>query len=81
MKFDYSKLDGRITEKFGSRKAFAEALGVSENTISRKFNGKAKITTSDIEKWSLPEFLDINPGKIGLYFFTSRVQEVEQKGK
>ena len=69
MKFNYSKLTGRIIEKFGTRKAFAEACGFSENTISKKLSGKMAITTQDIVKWSSPELLDIATNEIPEYFF------------
>ena len=75
MKFDYSKLIGRIIEKFGSRKAFAEAVGLSENTISKKLSGKRAITKKDIEKWCVPELLDIAIKDIPEYFFAIEVQE------
>ena len=78
MEFDYSKLLGRITEKFGTQKAFAEALGLSENSMSKKLSGKMSITKDDIIEWSKPELLDINCLDIHLYFFTFKVQEVEQ---
>ena len=74
MKFDYSKLIGRIVEKFGSRKAFAEACGFSENTISQKLSGKMSITTNDIVRWSEPELLDIANDDIPQYFFANKVQ-------
>lgn len=32
--FQYSKLKGKIVEIFGSQKKFAEAMGLSERTIS-----------------------------------------------
>mgnify|MGYP003293673981 CR=1 FL=1 len=75
MKFDYSKLIGRIIEKFGSRKAFAEACGLSENSISKKLSGKMGITTNDIIKWSSSELLDIAIHDIPEYFFAFKVQE------
>ena len=74
MKFDYSKLIGRIVEKFGSRKAFAEACGFFENTMSQKLSGKMSITTNDIVKWSSPELLDIDNNDIPQYFFANKVQ-------
>lgn len=74
MKFDYSKLTGRIVEKFGSRKAFAEACGFSENTMSQKLSGKMSITTKDVVKWSSPELLDIDNDDIPQYFFANKVQ-------
>lgn len=73
--FDYRKLTGRIIEKFGTRKAFAEAIGISENSMSQKLSNKMAITTDDIKLWCQPEFLDIHCDDIGAYFFTLKVQE------
>ena len=73
--FDYSKLLGRITEKFGSQRSFARAYGVSENTISKKLNGKMGITAADIIKMSDEAYLDIKPNEIPTYFFKKKVQE------
>ena len=75
MKFDYSKLIGRIIEKFGSRRAFAKACGFSENTISKKLSGKMAITTDDIINWSSEELLGIDSSEIPEYFFAIKVQE------
>jgi hypothetical protein len=50
MLYDYSKLDGIITEAFGSRRAFAKATGISEHSISLKMNGKLPWKQLDIEK-------------------------------
>lgn len=72
--FDYSKLIGRIIEKFGTRKAFANAVGYSENTISKKLSGKIPITTNDIITWSNPSLLDILYSDIPEYFFKLKVQ-------
>lgn len=74
MKRDYSKLIGRIIEKFGTRKAFAEACGFSENTISKKLSGKMAVTTVDIDNWCKPELLDIASVEIPEYFFKEKVQ-------
>ena len=73
--FDYSKLIGRIIEKFGTRMAFAEAVGISENSMSQKLSNKMAITTDDIREWCKPELLDIPHNLIGVYFFTLKVQE------
>lgn len=73
--FDYSKLIGRIIEKFGTRKAFAKAAGYSENTISKKLSGKIPITTNDITEWTSSILLDIPYSDIPEYFFKLKVQE------
>ena len=75
MSFDYSKLRGRITEKFGSIKAFAEAYGLSNVTMSKKLNGKVAVSPEDIVKWSAPELLDIQPSEYHLYFFVKKVHK------
>lgn len=76
MVFDYSKLRGRIIEKFGSIRAFAKAYGLSMTTMSRKLNGKTAFSTDDIIKMSAPDFLDILPSEYHEYFFTIKVHEV-----
>lgn len=75
MKFDYRKLIGRIIEKFGSQRAFAQAVGFTETTISKKLSGKMAITTDDIINWSDAKMLDIANQDIPEYFFKLRVQE------
>ena len=69
MSFDYSNLIGRIIAKFKTRKAFAKAVGFSENTISKKLNGKMNITKNDIIRMSAPDMLDIPAEKVHEYFF------------
>lgn len=73
MEFDYSKLRGRIIEKFGTIRAFAEAYGLSLVTMSNKLNGKVSISMDDIVKMSAPELLDIQPCEYHTYFFTLKV--------
>ena len=70
--FDYSKLRGRIKEKFGSEKKFAEALGVSKIAVSNKFNRNKGMSQEVILRWA--ELLDISLDEIGVYFFTRKVQ-------
>ena len=69
--FDYSKLKGRIVEKFGTQAAFSKAFGMSENSFSMKMNNKSRFTTDDIVK--IVAMLDIPIDEIGLYFFTPKV--------
>lgn len=75
MEFDYSKLRGRITEKFGTIKNFAKAFGISHVTMSYKLNNKIVISMDDIVKMSRPELLDIKPIEYHLYFFKLKVHE------
>lgn len=75
MNFDYRKLRGRIVEKFGSIKAFADAYGISTVTMSNKLNGKVAISQDDIVKMASCEMLDIPPSRYHEYFFTLAVHE------
>lgn len=63
----FAKLRGRIKEKFGTESRFAEALGVSLISVSKKLTGRAGFSKKDIEKWCAA--LDIPVEKIGDYFF------------
>ena len=38
MAYDYSKLLGRITEKYGTQAQFSGAMGMSERSLSLKLN-------------------------------------------
>ena len=69
--FDYSKLRGRIVEKYGSQRQFADAAGVSEQTITSKMNGRVAISQEDVVNWS--ELLDIEANDIGVYFFAYKL--------
>ncbi len=51
--YQYRKLKGKIVEKYGTQKAFADALDISENSLSLKLNGKTGFSQKDIVKWSL----------------------------
>lgn len=72
MKYDYSKLDGLITEKLGTQGALADAIELSEEIISKKLNNKSKWNQEQIDKTC--EVLGIDKQFIGLYFFTPLVQ-------
>ena len=69
MAFDYSKLRGRIIEKFGTIKAFSNAYGITSVSMSKKLNGDTSFSQDDIMKMSTPELLDIQPKEIADYFF------------
>lgn len=63
----YPKLDGKITELFGTRSCFASALGISENSVSSKMQGKSKWKEGEILKSC--ELLNIKKTDIPKYFF------------
>ena len=63
----YSKLRGRIRERYKSQAAFAEALGKSVCTVNLKLNGKVDWSAPEIR--TACELLDIPPAEIPRYFF------------
>ena len=65
--YEYRKLRGRIVEKYGSIRVFAEAVGISEVSVSKKMNGRAGFSQKDIENWC--DLLEINREEIPDYFF------------
>ena len=79
MAFDYSKLKGRIVEKFDTQGRFAEAMDWSERTLSLKMQGKIPWKQSDICK--AIELLELSEEDIPVYFFKPKVQEVEPEAK
>ena len=72
MAYNYRKLIGRIIEKFGSRAAFAKAAEISEHTLSKKLNNKAKLSQDDISLWC--SLLEIPETEAYPYFFTLNSQ-------
>ena len=77
MVFDYSKLEGRIVEKFSTRENFAKSLGITTKSISEKLNNKTIWKQPEISK--AMDLLSI-PGKdIELYFFKKKSQEIEKE--
>lgn len=80
MEYDYSKLKGRIVEKFGTVSAFADALGIKVQAISPKLRGRKTITKADIIEWK--QLLEIDTDDIGMFFFMpKKFTEMEQKGE
>lgn len=72
MSFDYSKLSGKIVEKYGTQYNFARALGISERSLSLKLNSKVFWKNSEIRE--VCKLLDINNKDIPKYFFKEKVQ-------
>lgn len=72
MSFNYSKLRGRIVEKFTSQRKFAEALGISERSLSLKLTNKVNWKQAEILLSC--ELLGITSDAMSVYFFTEEVQ-------
>ncbi len=67
MKFNNSKLRGKIRENFGSEYAFGEALGMALSTLSSKLNNKSEFTRSEI--LSIVKLLNLKKEEIYDVFF------------
>lgn len=72
MPYDYAELDSAITLVFGTRKSFAEAIGLSERSLSLKMNCKRQWKQKEMEKAC--DVLGKPREKILTYFFTLNVQ-------
>ncbi len=72
IQYDYSKLTGRIVEKFGGQREFAKAVDTSERTVSLKLNNRVSFKQKDIEIWS--DALELSKEDIADYFFTQLIQ-------
>ena len=76
MSYNYSKLRGRIIEKFGTLGDFSKAMEWSERTNGLKLNGKVEWKQNEI--MTAIGLLDIEPADIDIYFFNVEVQRIEQ---
>ena len=50
MQFKYNFLAGKIKEIFGTQEKFAEALGISSPSVSKKMQGKAPWKQQEMDK-------------------------------
>lgn len=76
IEFDFSKLRGRIKEIYGTQTAFAVAMLMNEATLSNKLNNNVEFSPKEIIRACL--LLSIDSKEIHLYFFTLKVQKIEQ---
>lgn len=68
MKYNYSKLLGRIKECGFTQEQLAKAIGINKSTLSAKLNGQYSFSAKEID--SICRELDISNDEIGAYFFT-----------
>jgi hypothetical protein len=68
MKFDHSKLIGRIIEKFGTRAEFVKHIGWTDSKLSTRLNNQVQFDADEIIV--LCQTLDIPTNEIGTYFFS-----------
>lgn len=69
--YDYSKLLGKIKEKFGTQKNFAKALGIGVTALNQRLNNKLQWTQDEMKKTLILFNEPLN--LIKEYFFTKKV--------
>ena len=75
--YDYSKLRGRIVEKLGSIKKYAELLKLSDTSISNKLSNKTPFNQDEILRSIESDVLDIDVVEIPIYFFGQKVGKTQ----
>lgn len=67
MKYNYSKLLGRIKECGLTQEQLAKSIGKNKSTLSTKLNGQFSFTAKEID--DICKVLNISNDEIGDYFF------------
>lgn len=75
VKFDFSKLRGKIKEKYDTIKAFSVDMQLDYTTLSKKLNNVTDFTSSEIIKACY--LLQIDIEEVDQYFFISKVRKNE----
>lgn len=73
---DFSKLSGKIVEKYGTQYNFAIALGLSERSLSLKLNNKVGWRDEEMER--AIDLLDLDLNDIPAYFLQILFKYLEQ---
>ena len=72
--YDYSELRWIIRARLGSEKIFAEKLGITSATLSKKYKSKYGFTQDEMSKTC--EILNLNPQEnLPPIFFSSKCRE------
>lgn len=78
MAFDFSRLRGRITEKYGTCEGFARAMHRSKRWLSARLNNTIHWQADDIHRAC--ELLGIPAAEIPAYFFVPKFRLTEEGG-
>ena len=73
MRFNHSKLLGRMREYGFTQESLSKTIGINESTLNGKLKGKGYFNTKEIDKIS--EILMIPDNDIGVYFFNTKSLE------
>lgn len=74
MEFDYSKLRGKIAEKFRTQSRFAKEMGMSDRMMSLKLNNRVYFRQD--EMFRAAQLLAFPVEDMYLYFFALKVKEL-----
>lgn len=78
MKFNYSKLLGRMKECGYTQERLAKAIGINRYTLNTKINNKFSFSQDEI--LAICKVLNIPVCEIGEFFYAIEVQISEQSG-
>ena len=67
MKYNYSKLLGRLKEFGLTQERLAKAIGINKSTLTLKLNGRSSFTQEEMDE--ICKVLDVSNDEIGAYFF------------
>ena len=79
MRYKTEKLKARIIERFGTQRAFCEAVGMYESTLSRYLSTGKDWKGSKLIK--AVEVLAIPANEVDLYFFEPDVSKNKREAK
>lgn len=71
--YDYSKLLGRIKEKYSTRENLVKEITISSTSLNLRLNNKLKFDQQDIKELCIA--LDIEEDEIPDYFFKEKVRK------
>ncbi len=74
MEYDYRALLGKVLEVFGTQAAFAKAIGLSERSVSLRFNNKVEWDQNDMVRSAEELAFENGVNDIPRYFFNLKVQ-------
>ena len=78
MQFDFSRLRGRIIEKYGSQAEMCRKTGIlTPQALCEKLANRYHFTMEEIHKLCASDVLDIAADEIGLYFYTPKFDDIE----
>lgn len=76
MKWEYSKLKGKIKEIYDTQEAFSKEIGLSATSLNYKLNNQIQFRQEEI--YAMINALSLEDSEIRVYFFTPFVEKTQQ---